>query len=410
MISPNNIHPPKNWQDFEMLCLKLWGEIWNIPDEIDFNSDNSQGQNGVDIYGPVEGGLKYNGIQCKNKKLNLIDGSPNRLTISDIQVEIEKAKGFMPALNKLIIATSLPKDGKIEEYVRIQSIENLNAGLFSIQICFWEFFERKLSEYQKIYDWYLKNENFHRVSSVAVTFSNGKSEIVYHPKFQKTVDQYFLKQEKEDERNDLEKMLWASFPTFSKRLEFVNKYDEEYYREMLKSIETSFEWYQNFWFKLSIINTGQSVIQDFKLELDFEGEFIKVGRESPSHPILAENFSTDIRGYGNTVRSLWVKPDERTLVQGDSYTADDIYLKPEIGKECEIAINWRLLARDFEDEGKLTIKVQPRYHKTVNEHYVTSMDELKDETVSYSLIKRPGNRDWLGRVNYTNKESDYTFE
>jgi len=190
----------------------------------------------------------------------------------------------------------------------------------------------------------------------------------------------------------------------------VNKYDEEYYREMLKSIETSFEWHQNFWFKLSIINTGQSVIQDFKLELDFEGEFIKVGRESPSHPILAENFSTDIRVYGNTVRSLWVKPEERTLVQGDSYTADDIYLKPEIGKECEIAVHWRLLARDFEDEGKLTIKIQPRYHKTVNEHYVTSMDELKDETVSYSLIKRPGNRDWLGRVNYTNKESDYTFE
>ncbi|MDP9959307.1 hypothetical protein J2T04_001186 [Chryseobacterium lathyri] len=30
-----NIHPPKNWQDFETLCLKLWGEIWNIPHEID---------------------------------------------------------------------------------------------------------------------------------------------------------------------------------------------------------------------------------------------------------------------------------------------------------------------------------------------------------------------------------------
>ena len=67
MKAPINIHPPKNWQDFETLCLKLWGEIWNIPHEIDFNSDNSQGQNGVDIYGPVVGGLKYNGIQCKNK-------------------------------------------------------------------------------------------------------------------------------------------------------------------------------------------------------------------------------------------------------------------------------------------------------------------------------------------------------
>ncbi|WP_231492242.1 hypothetical protein [Pedobacter sp. Leaf170] len=105
MIAPNNIHPPKNWQDFEMLCLRLWGEIWNIPDEIEFNSDNSQGQHGVDIYGAVENGLKYNGVQCKNKKLNLIDGSPNRISITDIDAEIEKAKEFKPALNKLVIAT-----------------------------------------------------------------------------------------------------------------------------------------------------------------------------------------------------------------------------------------------------------------------------------------------------------------
>lgn len=67
MKSPFNIHPPKNWQDFETLCLKLWGEIWNIPHEIDFNSDNAQGQHGVDIYGPVNGGKDYYGIQCKNK-------------------------------------------------------------------------------------------------------------------------------------------------------------------------------------------------------------------------------------------------------------------------------------------------------------------------------------------------------
>lgn len=139
MIAPTNIHPPKNWQDFETLCLRLWGEIWNIPDEIEYNSDNAQGQHGVDIYGPVDGGLKYNGIQCKNKKLNLIDGSPNRISITDVKAEIEKAKEFKPALNKLIIATSLPKDQKVEEFIRIQSVEQVSSGLFSTQICFWDF-------------------------------------------------------------------------------------------------------------------------------------------------------------------------------------------------------------------------------------------------------------------------------
>ncbi|MBP2615807.1 hypothetical protein [Chryseobacterium jejuense] len=132
MKSPLNIHPPKNWQDFETLCLKLWGGIWKIPNEIEFNSDNAQGQNGVDIYGPVNNGLNYNGIQCKNKKLNLINGLPNRITIKDIQEEIDKAKGFQPSLSKLIIATSLPKDQKVEEYVRTTSVENIKNGLFSI--------------------------------------------------------------------------------------------------------------------------------------------------------------------------------------------------------------------------------------------------------------------------------------
>lgn len=49
MIAPTNIHPPKNWQDFETIYLKLWGEIWQIPHENEFNSHHSQGRQGVDI-------------------------------------------------------------------------------------------------------------------------------------------------------------------------------------------------------------------------------------------------------------------------------------------------------------------------------------------------------------------------
>ncbi|AZI20423.1 hypothetical protein [Chryseobacterium taklimakanense] len=187
MKAPLNIHPPKNWQDFETLCLKLWGEIWNVPHEIEFNSDNSQGQNGVDIYAPFENGTKYNGIQCKNRKLNLIDGSPNRITVSDIQSEIDKALNFLPKLNKLVIATSLPKDQKVEEFVRTKSVENVEKGLFSIQICFWEFFERKIVEFPGVYNWYIKNEDFLSDRKVKVTFQGGETEITKHPKFQKTI-------------------------------------------------------------------------------------------------------------------------------------------------------------------------------------------------------------------------------
>lgn len=143
MIAPSAINPPKNWQDFETLCLKLWGEIWEIPHEIEFNSDNSQGQQGVDIYGPIENGAKYNGIQCKNKRLNLIDGSPNRITINDVQSEIDKALQFQPQLNKLVIATSLPKDQKVEEYIRMKSVEHVGKNLFLYKYVFGSFLRGK---------------------------------------------------------------------------------------------------------------------------------------------------------------------------------------------------------------------------------------------------------------------------
>jgi len=29
MISPTQIRKPENWQDFEKLYKKLWGEIWD---------------------------------------------------------------------------------------------------------------------------------------------------------------------------------------------------------------------------------------------------------------------------------------------------------------------------------------------------------------------------------------------
>ena len=28
MIAPMQLQKPDNWQDFESLCKKLWGEIW----------------------------------------------------------------------------------------------------------------------------------------------------------------------------------------------------------------------------------------------------------------------------------------------------------------------------------------------------------------------------------------------
>ncbi|EOR94533.1 hypothetical protein ADIARSV_2295 [Arcticibacter svalbardensis MN12-7] len=407
MISSNNMNTPKNWQDFETLCLKLWGEIWSVSHEIEFNSDNAQGQKGVDIYFPVEGGRKYIGIQCKNKKLNLIDGSPNRITISDVQKEIDKALHFKPALHKLIVATSLQKDQKVEEFVREKSVEHATSGLFSIQICFWDFFERKLTEFPKTYDWYLKNENFHRIGSAKVVFSVGSDKTLYQPKFQQSTDRFIIKKPLPPIQSP-SSFLFTSGLSLGKIYETQEQKNRVIMRNFNMAAET-YPWHQNVWFKLTIINTGQRVIEDFKLNLDFQGDFLEVGSESPPSPLFNKNFKTDIREYSNSNDSLYIKPFEKSIVQRDSYTSRSIYLKPKLAVESDVVIRWKLLARDFEDEGTLLIQIRPLYYLVSNEYEVDTLDEEKVE-VTYSLINRPGIRNMLdNQIQYSDDVSDYTF-
>jgi len=409
MIAPTNIHPPKNWQDFETLCLKLWGEIWQIPHEIEFNSDNSQGQQGVDIYGLIDNGLSFYGIQCKNKKLNLIDGSPNRLTISDVQAEIDNASNFKPALRKLIIATSLPKDQKLEEYVRIKSLEHAQNGNFTIQICFWEFFERKILEFQKVYDWYLKNENFHKVSSISVLFSGGVSEKDYHPKFQRTINRYTTQREPPVVAPDFNRL----FKDPKLNISDFQKSLDDYHRLRYKASDMrmpQIEWQQNCWFSLQLKNTGQKVIEDFKVKLVFDGDFKQVGAESRNQ-IFNPGFTNNVKEYSNTYRALYIEPEQNILVQGEAISTGSIYLEPSMQEATDVKLNWKLLARDFEDSGTLLIHIQPKYHTVIHKHYVDQIEEEREEQV-ISLVRRTGSYGMMpGRgPNYLDKESDYNFE
>lgn len=54
MKALKSLPKPQNWQDFETLCKKLWGEIWECH-EIKKNGRQGQVQNGVDVYGKPNG-------------------------------------------------------------------------------------------------------------------------------------------------------------------------------------------------------------------------------------------------------------------------------------------------------------------------------------------------------------------
>lgn len=147
MKAAQSLAKPVNWQDFESLCKKLWGEIWNCP-EIKKNGRSGQAQAGIDVYGIPNGESSYYGIQCKGKD----EYTGKQLTEKEINKEIEKAKHFEPPLKKMYFATTSSKDVNIEALIRKKNIEHINSGLFEVHIYSWEDIVDLIHENKSTYD------------------------------------------------------------------------------------------------------------------------------------------------------------------------------------------------------------------------------------------------------------------
>lgn len=173
MEAKKQLRKPENWEDFESLCKKLWGEIWECK-EIKKNGRKGQSQHGVDVYGIPKGESSHYGIQCKGKD----DYTHKQLTEKEIDKEIGLAKSFKPPLSKFYFATTANKDSKIEEYLRIKDIENRKSGLFEVHIFSWEDIVDLIDENKETHDWYLNLQKYKVKSDVLICFEN--DNFVYH--------------------------------------------------------------------------------------------------------------------------------------------------------------------------------------------------------------------------------------
>ena len=123
--------PPANWDMFENICCDLWKHIWADP-KTHIHGRKGQSQNGIDIYGKPLFSYSYSGVQCKGK--NRYYG--NALKTTEVDSECEKARGFQPQLDTFIIATTSPRDKKIQEYCR--TITQQKKYPFAVDTWAWE--------------------------------------------------------------------------------------------------------------------------------------------------------------------------------------------------------------------------------------------------------------------------------
>jgi len=371
MQAPKSLRRPSNWQDFETLCKKLWGEIWQCA-EISKNGRAGQSQNGVDIYGMPAGQQGYIGIQCKGKD----EYSDKQFTEDEITGEIAKARRFKPQLKKLYFATTAFKDARIEEFVREKNIENMTSGLFEIYLYNWEDIVDLIDENKQTADWYIKSQNYKASHSAALTFENGGLEATLEPRF---------KQHKTVYRQEYKHpALNLGIPNLDHIIRMNQSFDRIIPKAFL--VRTSFETIKtNLSFvgiNLKLHNTGTEALEDYKVYLTFEGEITELAKKNANERLetmIAKSNYTPTTYVHNDDKTVTLAPRKNVLVHDDAFYPETFYIKPN--PDCgKISIHYKLLSRNFKAEGDLVINLQPDID--ISYKRVTVESEAEERTES----------------------------
>ena len=335
------LRKPENWQDFESLCKKLWGEIWKCS-EIKKNGRQGQAQQGVDVYGIPSGEDGYFGIQCKAKDGNI----HAQLTKKEVDLEISNALKFEPPLKKLYIATTANKDAKIEAHVRKKNLENKNQGLFEVHLFSWEDIADLIEDNKQTFDYFVRSLNHKVEHSISLTFDNNKGEKTYKVPFARKFTSYRQKIIPANHTPNQFQNLFKTLGSLNTRNSFLIKG----FNHSLCKVN------------LRLLNTGHAPLKDFKILLDFHGELesINSSPQDNSNFLYPGGFISRELLIENEQKRVQIVPTEKILVPDDCIEFDTIYIKP-YKKESELKISWKLISLDFKEEGNLNVNIIPEF-------------------------------------------------
>jgi Restriction endonuclease len=371
-----SLRKPENWQCFEGLCKKLWGEIWKVPNKIKKNGRLGQSQSGVDIYAIPEGEKEYWGIQCKCKD-EYIDAN---LTCKEIDNEIKKANQFEPKLQVFIIATTANKNVLIEKYVRKKDKESREKGEFEILLYDWADIVDLIEENRETYNYYVNNQQFKDDYSFQVYLDDFKKEKPLTPKCLRKIRSYKTYEEirREDEVKERLKFFGLSDkrPLWSKTTDLNNFRTPNY--ALCK-------------FEIILANEGNKVIEDWRLCLKIKDEFAKITDVVGGVPMGVPDGKAWLHmltksTYCNGNEIIYRSKDGKSLVQKDMLKFE-LWIEP-LAKEYQIRLGWEIIAKDFNIEGELTLFVNPIFEDEIEYIGVESKNDIKEDEVIYSKAKK----------------------
>ncbi|OSZ79010.1 hypothetical protein CAP35_12395 [Chitinophagaceae bacterium IBVUCB1] len=142
------LEPPKDWQEFERLCHRLWMEILKDPNT-QLHGRQGQSQFGVDVYGTDATTQEFYGIQCKGKDKQY--GA--QVTEKELRAEVAKALTFEPSHPQVfILATTAARDRKIQKVARQITRDNHSTNKIKVFVYGWEDIASRIEMYPSIID------------------------------------------------------------------------------------------------------------------------------------------------------------------------------------------------------------------------------------------------------------------
>jgi hypothetical protein len=116
--------------EFEKIVRDGMGLQWQTK-SLQLQGVSGQAQHGVDIYGKDDLG-RPTAIQCKRYK--------SKLKLTTIEAEVKRAEGFQAEgdLSCLYIATTAPRDNKLQRDVRVISAKRVGLGKFAVGLLYWD--------------------------------------------------------------------------------------------------------------------------------------------------------------------------------------------------------------------------------------------------------------------------------
>ena len=369
MKAKTQLRKPENWQDFESLCKKLWGEIWNCPDTIKKHGRSGQNQHGVDICAIPNGKSAYYGIQCKGKD----EYTNSQLTIKEIDNEINKAKSFIPTLGAFYFATTANKDAAIEGYIRQKNIESLGAGSFSIEVFFWEDIVDLIENHRNTYNWYVNDMLYSDAYQISIDIRSKNKETPYilFPKFTRKITRYQLREPKP----------YPLLADFDAQLANITPFHF--------GMPTTYN-YQWCTITLYITNNGSLPIEQYTIDVTFEnGSIVEIDSLSGGSPswLLPDAMKAEIIRQARESQEVFLYRDDRNSLQieakknlvqkkSDNFS---FAVKP-IFEAKALNIHWVLTALNFNTEGHCRLEVNPIIEDEIKTIWVNSIEDvLPDE-------------------------------